>query len=270
DSEANKFNKRETDTEEEPGDENNFGTESCDDEDVSEPDSVTRPQKNNLTVGHPALSLPPVDIMILIDCSSSIGISSFQKESICNFLKDVDIAPGRSRVAVVIFANEPIVYFGFDKYYSYKSIARKIRNISYIGGPTFLAKALLFASGILYQEQNMKNGKRRKHKFMPTPRHDRLQVLVVVSDGYSEDNYEKVSYILYEKLNVKTASVVMRTYNKDKLLPITRFKGAIFLMNEIEGLSMWLWRQQRIWNENYADYIEKEKLYMAESGKHEP
>lgn len=52
----------------------------------------------------------------------------------------------------------------------------KIRNISYIGGPTFLAKALLFASGILYQEQNMKNGKRRKHKFMPTPRHDRLQV----------------------------------------------------------------------------------------------
>lgn len=69
-------------------------------------------------------------------------------------------------------------------------------------------------------------------------------MLVVVSDGYSEDNYEKVSYILYEKLNVKTASVVMRTYNKDKLLPITRFKGAIFLMNEIEGLSMWLWRQQ--------------------------
>lgn len=50
------------------------------------------------------------------------------KESICNFLKDVDIAPGRSRVAVVIFANEPIVYFGFDKYYSYKSIASELRK----------------------------------------------------------------------------------------------------------------------------------------------
>lgn len=39
-----------------------------------------------------------------------------------------------------------------------------------------LAKALSFAAGLLYREQNMKDVKKRKHKLMPTPRHDRLQV----------------------------------------------------------------------------------------------
>lgn len=40
-----------------------------------------------------------------------------------------------------------------------------------------LAKALSFAAGVLYNEQNMKEAKKR-HKLMPTPRHDRLQVSV--------------------------------------------------------------------------------------------
>lgn len=49
--------------------------------------------------------------------------------------------------------------------------------MSYTGGATMLAKALSFAAGVLYNEQNMKEAKKR-HKLMPTPRHDRLQVSV--------------------------------------------------------------------------------------------
>lgn len=47
--------------------------------------------------------------------------------------------------------------------------------MSYTGGPTMLSKALSFAAGVLYNEQNMKEA-RKRHKLMPTPRHDRLQV----------------------------------------------------------------------------------------------
>jgi hypothetical protein len=50
-----------------------------------------------------------------------------------------------------------------------------IRRMPYLGGPTFLAKALSFAAGIFYQEQNMKEV-HYKNKTMPTPRHDRPQV----------------------------------------------------------------------------------------------
>lgn len=46
----------------------------------------------------------------------------------------------------------------------------------YLGGPTFMAKAFSFAAGVLWQDQNMKKV-RMRHRFMPTPRHDRLQVL---------------------------------------------------------------------------------------------
>ena len=48
-------------------------------------------------------------------------------------------------------------------------------RMSYTGGATMLAKALAFAAGILYKEQNLKDRKRR-HRLLRTPRHDRLQV----------------------------------------------------------------------------------------------
>lgn len=133
-------------------------------------------------------------------------------------IEDVDVAPGRSRVAVVQFAAEPQVVFGFDKYFTTQSvqsnpfslyskgkpltlwglrelnikmtkkvessqISKKIdtylgaiSRIIYTGGPTHLSKALSFTAGVLYKEQNMADGKHRRHKLAKTPRHDRLQV----------------------------------------------------------------------------------------------
>lgn len=47
--------------------------------------------------------------------------------------------------------------------------------MSYVGGPTFLAKALSFAAGILCQEQNFKNIQ-NNFRFSQTPKHNRPQV----------------------------------------------------------------------------------------------
>ncbi|RCN50665.1 von Willebrand factor type A domain protein [Ancylostoma caninum] len=122
------------------------------------------------------------------------------KTNIINVLEDVDIGPGRSRVALVQYALQPSVVFGFDKYYSLK---KGVERMSYTGGATMLSKALSFAAGLLYKEQNMKDVKKRKHKLMPTPRHDRLQVLCLVSDGASDDNIDKATAYLHEKLQIK-------------------------------------------------------------------
>ncbi|KIH58418.1 von Willebrand factor type A domain protein [Ancylostoma duodenale] len=142
-------------------------------------DSGYAAQGGKLPSNHPARHLPPVDLLLLVDSSSSIGISNFEaiKTNIINVLEDVDIGPGRSRVALVQYALQPSVVFGFDKYYSLKSVQKGVERMSYTGGATMLSKALSFAAGLLYKEQNMKDVKKRKHKLMPTPRHDRLQRL---------------------------------------------------------------------------------------------
>uniref|UniRef100_A0A1I7UMV9 VWFA domain-containing protein n=1 Tax=Caenorhabditis tropicalis TaxID=1561998 RepID=A0A1I7UMV9_9PELO len=228
--------------------------------DSTEDDLEDLNRKTHLPRDHPARKLPPIDLMFLVDTSSSIGINNFdiQKNFICEILKDVDIAPGRSRISMVQYAQDPSVVFGFDQYYSFESVRRGVMRLSYTGGATMLSKALAFAGGIMYHEQNLKKTTKR-HQFLPTPKHDRLQVLCLVSDGYSDDNADKESVNLHDRLHVKIFAVVTRSFNKDKLVPITRFDGSIFTVHQRESVAIWLWRQQRIWAEHYSSFIEKEK-----------
>uniref|UniRef100_A0A7I5ECD6 VWFA domain-containing protein n=1 Tax=Haemonchus contortus TaxID=6289 RepID=A0A7I5ECD6_HAECO len=242
-----------------------------DSSDAATDDSGYVARGGHLPANHPARQLPPIDLLFLVDSSSSIGITNFEaiKTNIINVLEDVDIGPGRSRVAVVQYALQPSVVFGFDKYYSLKSVQRGVERMSYTGGATMLAKALSFAAGLLYREQNMRDMKKRKHKLMPTPRHDRLQVLCLVSDGASDDNIDKSTAYLHEKLQIKIFAMVTRHFNKSRLLSVTRYDGSIFVMDQKESISIWLWRQQKMWAENYSAYIEREKS-MPLSVKHSP
>ncbi|ULT90200.1 hypothetical protein L3Y34_008512 [Caenorhabditis briggsae] len=236
--------------------------------DSTETDLEELNRRTHLPRDHPARKLPPIDLMFLVDTSSSIGINNFdiQKNFICEILKDVDVAPGRSRISMVQYAQDPSVVFGFDQYYSYESVRRGVMRLSYTGGATMLSKALAFAGGIMYHEQNLKKTTKR-HQFLPTPKHDRLQVLCLVSDGYSDDSADKESVNLHDRLHVKIFAVVTRSFNKDKLVPITRFDGSVFTVHQRESVAIWLWRQQRIWAEHYSAFIEKEKKRAERSAR---
>ncbi|CAD5224153.1 unnamed protein product [Bursaphelenchus okinawaensis] len=214
---------------------------------------------------HPIKSLPPVDVLLLIDSSSSIGLNSFNqvKQMLRAFVADIDIAPSRSRVATVLFAAEPKVYFGFDRYYSVRSVRTAIRRMPYLGGATFLAKALSFAAGILYQEQNMKKV-RHRHRLMPTPHHDRPQVMVVVSDGISDDTFDQEVTHLHERLMIRIAAVVTKSFNRERMTAVTKYSGSVFTLDQKEALSIWLWRTQRMWNENFGSYVRREKSFNHE------
>ena len=80
---------------------------------------------------HPARALPPVDLLLLVDASSSIGINVFEtvKQSLRSLVTGLDIAPGRSRVALILFAAEPQVYFGFDRFYNIRSVRSEWRSV---------------------------------------------------------------------------------------------------------------------------------------------
>lgn len=207
----------------------------------------------------------------------ALNLAEFQQKNfICEILKDVDIAPGRSRVAMVQYSQDPTVVFGFDQFYSFESVRRGVMRLSYTGGATMLSKALAFAGGIMYHEQNLKKTT-KKHQYLPTPKHDRpqvgqciqktnficIQILCLVSDGYSDDSADKESVNLHDRLHVKIFAVVTRSFNKNKLVPITRFEGSVFTVHQRESVAIWLWRQQRIWAEHYNAFIEKEKKRSA-------
>uniref|UniRef100_A0A8R1YJK5 VWFA domain-containing protein n=1 Tax=Pristionchus pacificus TaxID=54126 RepID=A0A8R1YJK5_PRIPA len=222
--------------------------------------------QGSLPFDHPARILPPIDLLFLVDSSSSIGLVAFEqiKQNIDILLKDVDIAPGRSRVAMIQFARQPSVVFGFDKYFSAESVKRGINRMPYTGGATYMAKALSFAAGVLWHEQNLKEEKLEALENAPIPRHDRLQILIVVSDGSSEDNVDKATAQLHEQLQVKVAGLVTRNLAKEKLTAVTRFDGAVFVMDQTESINIWLWRQQRLWMDNYEQYLEREKTIITE------
>lgn len=47
-----------------------------------------------LHAGHPAISLPPVDVLLLVDASSSIGLVSYEtlKRFLSDFVDDIDVS----------------------------------------------------------------------------------------------------------------------------------------------------------------------------------
>lgn len=61
-----------------------------------------------------------------------------------------------------------------------------------------------------------------KNRTMPTPRHDRPQILLVVSDGISDDNYNQEATRLHERMLIKIAALVTKSFNKERMVPITR------------------------------------------------
>lgn len=94
---------------------------------------------HSLYIEHPALNLPPVDIMFLIDASNSVGNRNFEqvkklffvyqiknafkiKKNLQKFVSDINICPGRSRASIVLFAAEPHLLFDFNRYHSVKSV----------------------------------------------------------------------------------------------------------------------------------------------------
>lgn len=70
--------------------------------------------------------------------------------------------------------------------------------------------------------------------------------MIIISDGISDDNFDQQAIHLHERLLIKIAAVVTKKYYKERMRPITRYDGAIFLLGQEESLSIWLWNSQVI------------------------
>lgn len=69
-------------------------------------------------------------------------------------------------------------------------------------------------------------------------------MIILISDGLSDDNFDQQAAILNERLHIKIAAIVTKKFYRERLLPIVRYDDAIFTLAQIEALSNWLWNQQ--------------------------
>lgn len=118
-----------------------------------------------------------VDLGFLIDGSSSIeryGRGNFAR--MLNFVKSLvsffPISRRQTHVGVVLYTRRAIPIFSFSRYYARASILRAIDNLRYPRGGTYIGKALKFAKRYLY---------------LGKPASGRKRVLVVLTDGVSQD-----------------------------------------------------------------------------------
>ena len=117
------------------------------------------------------------DILFVIDSSGSIDESKYS--NIKEFVNDVIsyhyISETETQFATMIYSDDPLLKFGFDRYYSQVEIQSNVRLIEFVGGRTNTAKALNFVSDELTSGQK---GNRRDSK----------DILVLINDGNTTDS----------------------------------------------------------------------------------
>jgi hypothetical protein len=80
--------------------------------------------------------------------------------------------------------------------------------------------------------------------------HTPTQVVIVMTDGTSEDPVDSAAKTIHQKLGARVAAVGLRSFRKEHLLAITGYESSVFLLHShLEAVSNWLLNQQRMWLE---------------------
>ena len=92
----------------------------------------------------PVCSLIQVDLIFILDSSTSMGRSDFQnmKDFVKNVISQIDITNGSSRVGVFTFSNDAKLEFGLKTYNTNEDIIKAIDAIPQYFGNTNTAAAL--------------------------------------------------------------------------------------------------------------------------------
>ncbi|XP_060685537.1 von Willebrand factor A domain-containing protein 2-like [Hemiscyllium ocellatum] len=115
-----------------------------------------------------------MDILLLMDGSYSIGKGSFERSKhfaakLCDIL---DINPDRIRIGVIQFSSKPKVEFGLGTYPTRQETKEAIKKIFFRGGGTEIGAAVKYVL----------------HKGFHGGRQGVLKVIVILTDGKSQDN----------------------------------------------------------------------------------
>lgn len=119
------------------------------------------------------------DLAFILDTSSSVGKENFEKirQWVANLVESFDVAPDKTRVAVVRYSDRPTVEFNLARHRTLVEVKRAARNIRYIGGNTMTGDAISFTTNNIFTERN---GARPKARGVQ-------RVAILLTDGRSQD-----------------------------------------------------------------------------------
>nr|XP_057933611.1 collagen alpha-1(VII) chain isoform X2 [Doryrhamphus excisus] len=126
----------------------------------------------------PDCSTSKVDLVFLVDESSSIGANNFNKMK--DFIFRVTtyfpvVGPQGIQIAVVHFSDEPRIQFQLNDHKDRNSVLRALRGLPYGGGNTRTGKGISYVLQELFQESlGMRRGV--------------AHVLVLITDGKAQDD----------------------------------------------------------------------------------
>ncbi|XP_043116050.1 collagen alpha-6(VI) chain isoform X2 [Puntigrus tetrazona] len=133
---------------------------------------------------------PLYDIVFLVDSSSSIGTQDFQevRNFMHNFVDALDIDNEKVKVGLLQFSTDPHKEFLIGEYANKAELIRKINDLPYRRGGTFMGKAMDFLKDSYF---NSEHGSRINEN-VP-------QIVVLITDGQSSDDIKGPAEDLREK-----------------------------------------------------------------------
>ncbi|XP_074006679.1 LOW QUALITY PROTEIN: collagen alpha-6(VI) chain-like [Numenius arquata] len=164
------------------------------------------------------------DVMFLLDSSSSIGDENFRKMK--NFTRElvniIYVSADRMQIGVVQFSHEPKEEFKLNTYSTKRDILSAIDGISPLQSTTLTGEALKFM--LKYFEAS--GGSRHAVK----------KVLILITDGESQDEVEAPARVLRHK-GIIIYSVGVFNANKTQLEEISGKRERVFYVENFDILS---------------------------------
>uniref|UniRef100_A0A671USY4 Collagen type XXII alpha 1 chain n=1 Tax=Sparus aurata TaxID=8175 RepID=A0A671USY4_SPAAU len=119
------------------------------------------------------------DLAFILDTSSSVGKENFEKirQWVANLVESFDVAPDKTRVAVVRYSDRPTTEFNLGRHRTLEDVKRAARNIRYLGGNTMTGDAISYTTTNIFTEQN---GVRPAARGIQ-------RVAILLTDGRSQD-----------------------------------------------------------------------------------
>uniref|UniRef100_A0A8C7EDV7 VWFA domain-containing protein n=1 Tax=Nothoprocta perdicaria TaxID=30464 RepID=A0A8C7EDV7_NOTPE len=163
------------------------------------------------------------DIYFLVDGSGSINVSDFKdmKTFMNETIRMFQVGANMVRFGVVQYAETTRTEFVIGQHNSIKALSEAIWNIWQIGGGTQTGNALRFMKSL----------------FKKTVRNNVPQILVVITDGESQDKVAQSAKELREQ-NIVILAIGVKNAVQRELEEIAGTKDKVFLVNDYNSLML--------------------------------
>ncbi|XP_061170095.1 mucin-5AC-like [Saccostrea echinata] len=206
-------------------------------------DTVTTPPS---ATQKPSCAKTPADILFVLDASTSIKITNFEKERnfVAGFVNDLDIGPNDVQVSVGTFSDNARGYFYLHTHQNKTDLLNAIRNIPYEYGQTHTHLAFQLAEQYIFTN-------------FSGDRPSATNIVFVLTDGQSQNH--TATFLGAQKLKdagVKIYAIGIGGHvQKSELQDIASDSGHVFMVDSFADLPSIHNLVQRTYCEGYSSTV---------------